>query len=115
MLTEEKQNEILIQRNLGNKFPDFKNETKLSENEHNYALSVCFRTTFFKNGDNCHVIMDPDSTALNLPTEEAYSSVEYWKYRKKKNIPSSKLSDPDSGDSSSRFSNINPEYDRYSD
>ena len=106
MLTEEKQNEMLIQKNFDKKFPDFKNETILSEKEHNYALSVCFRKTFFQNEDNYYALIDPDFTALNLPTEEEYSSEEYWKYREQKNIPSSKLPDPDSGDPSRRSSNI---------
>ena len=76
MLTDEKENEMLIQRNSGRKCPDFKNETKLSENVHNYALSICFRKTCIKNGERYHEIIDPDSTAvttaLNLPVEEAY-------------------------------------------
>ena len=76
MLTEGKQNEILIQRNFGRKCPQFKNDIKLSENDHNYALSICFRKTFIKDWLIYYEIIDPDSaavtTALNLPTEEIY-------------------------------------------
>ena len=76
MLTDEKENEMLIQRNSGRKCPDFKNDTKLSENVNNYALSICFRKTWFKKSVNFYAIIDPDSTAvttaLDLPVEEMY-------------------------------------------
>ena len=66
MLTDEKENEMLIQRNSGRKCPDFKNDTKLSENVNNYALSICFRKTWIQNRAQYYEIIDPDSTALNL-------------------------------------------------
>ena len=76
MLTDEKENEMLIQKNSGRKYPDFKNDTKLSENVNNYALSICFRKTWIKNWIEYYEIIDPDSTAvttaLNLPVEEMY-------------------------------------------
>ena len=65
MLTEEKQNEIITQkRNSGRKCPDFKNDTKLSEKEHNYALSICFRKTAIYHNGAFHEVVDPDSTRL---------------------------------------------------
>ena len=64
MLTDEKENEMLIQRNSGRKCPDLKNDTKLSENVHNYALSICFRKTCIKYGERYYEIIDPDSTAV---------------------------------------------------
>ena len=67
MLTEEKQNEMLIQQNSGSEFPDFRNDTKLSKNEQNYALSICFRNTYIKNASKYYKIIDPDSTALPIP------------------------------------------------
>ena len=59
MLTEEKQNEIS-----GRKCSQFKNDIKLSENEHNYVLSICFRKTFIQNGNVFYSVLDSDSAAV---------------------------------------------------
>ena len=37
---------------------------KLSENDHNYALSICFRKTFIENKQIYYEIVDSDSAAL---------------------------------------------------
>ena len=74
MLTEEKQNEMLIQQNSGGNTLDFMNDTKLSENEQNYVLSICFRKTCKRNGALLYEIIDPNSTILtttsNLPRQK---------------------------------------------
>ena len=64
MLTDVKENEMLIQRNSGRKCPDFKYDTKLSENVQNYALSICFRKTCIKNGERFYEIIEPDATVI---------------------------------------------------
>ena len=64
MLTDERQNKMLLQQSSGRKCPDFKNDTKLFENAHNYALSICIRKTFFENEQIYYEIIDSDSAAL---------------------------------------------------
>ena len=66
MLTEEKQNAMLVKQNSGENSLDFANNTKLSENEHNYALSICFRKTCKRIEDIYYEIIDPSSTALTI-------------------------------------------------
>ena len=71
MLTEEKQNEMLIQQNSGGNTLDFMNDTKLSENEQNYALSICFRKTCKRKWLLWHEIIDPNSTVLTTTSNLA--------------------------------------------
>ena len=87
MLTDEKENEMLIQRNSGRKCHDFKNDTKLSENEHNYALSICFRKTYVKDRNRYYPINDPDSTALTTPRRMQRPRYSYAKEKYLREFP----------------------------